>query len=155
MADETLLSWQTHEFRPYAKNSAWYITFAIIVILIVVFMILQKDIFGAVSIAIIAGFVAAFSRQKPKVVTISLTDKGIKLDNMEVAYKEIRYFWIVDNDNHKTLNLETTAYLNRTLIVELDDQDPETIRGIMSQFAPEHDSNTETIVQKVMHKLKF
>jgi hypothetical protein len=39
--------------------------------------------------------------------------------------------------------------------VELDDQDPEEVRGIMTEFVPEHPSTTETMIQKVMHRLKF
>jgi hypothetical protein len=63
---------------------------------------------------------------------------------------------VVNSENHKTLNLETTTYINNLVILELEDQNPEEIRSFLQDYLPEHPQNTrETFAQKLMHKLKF
>jgi hypothetical protein len=154
-SEDTIISWQAPEFRHYHKSAAWYITLAVIVVAIIAFQLVQKDIFGAVSIFIVALFVAIFSRQKPQIVNIALTSKGLYVGDNHIPYKAIRHFWVVHNQNHKTLNLETTTYLNRTVVLELEDQDPEQVRQILVELLPEHESTEETLAQRLMHKLKF
>ncbi len=153
--EQTLLTWTAPEFRHYPKNAAWYITLSIIAALLIIFQVLQKDIFGAVCIFIFAMFVVIFSRQHPRLVTIRVTTAGLWVDESFIPYKTIKHFWVVNNDSHKTLNVETTAYLNRTLIIQLADEDPETIRTTLTGLAPEHAQTEETTAQRVMHRLKF
>lgn len=150
-----LFSWQAPEFRHYPKNTAWYITLAIVAALIIGFMLLQRDIFGAVCTFIFALFILIFSRQEPKIIDIKLTSEAIHLSDTAIPYKTIKHFWIVYNDSHQTLNIETTTYLNRTLIVQLGDQDPVAIREALLQLAPEHTETEATLAQRLMHRLKF
>lgn len=152
---QTLLSWQAPEFRHYPKNAAWYITLIIVAVLIIAFQLLQKDIFGAISILIFTIFVIIFSWQRPRLINIRLTTSGVAVDESFIPYKSIRYFWLVNNENHRTLNMETTAYLNRTLILQLDDQDPEQVRETLVKSVPEHPKTEETLAQRIMHRLKF
>jgi hypothetical protein len=152
---QILLSWQAPEFRHYPKNAAWYITLCIITALLIIFQVLQKDIFGAICLFIFGIFIVIFSRQRPRLVNIQLTTTGLVIDESFIPYKTVKHFWLVNNDNHQTLNVETTAYLNRTLIIQLEGQDPEKVRDIMAQNAPEHSATEETLAQRVMHRLKF
>ncbi len=155
MAERTYLSWEAPEFQHYPKNFTWYITLGIIVLLVLTFELLQKDFFGAISLAVIAVFIVIFAMHQPKRINIDLTSDGIHIENSFIPYEQMKYFWIVDNDNHRTLNLETTAYINRTILIELDSQDPDEVRDIMVQQVPEHSSTEETFIQRLIHRLKF
>ena len=149
-------SWKAPEFKHYEKNVGWYTTLVSVCILIVGYFIIQKDYFGALTMFIIGAVLIFFSRQVPNTVDIELTHKHISFGKMLFPYKQLRSFWVVHNQNHKTLNLETTTYLNNLLILELQDQDPEEIRIFLLQYLPEHPTyNKETFAQKVIHKLKF
>jgi hypothetical protein len=152
---ETILEWQAPEFRHYPKNAAWFITYAIIVALLVAYEIVQHDWFGAISIIIIAGLFAAFALHKPKEVMIRLTTHGLHIDDTNIPYDNIRHFWIVDTENHKTLNIETTAYLNHQLSIELHEQDPDEVQEILEELLPEHEQTQETAIQKIAHRFKF
>lgn len=155
MAEKPYLSWEAAEFRHYPKNMAWYITMGIVVLLILAFEILQKDFFGAISLAVIAIFIIIFAMHKPSVIKIELTSEGIHIERSFIPFAQMKYFWIVNNENHKTLNIETTAYINRTILVELENQDSDEVRGVMLQEVPEHSSTEETFVQRLIHRLKF
>ena len=152
---ETILEWQAPEFRHYPKNAAWFITFGIIVALLVLYELVQHDWFGAISIVIISALFAAFALHRPKEVTVRLTTHGLHIDDTNIPYNNIRQFWIVDTDNHKTLNIETTAYLNHQLAIELHEQDPDEVQEILVELLPEKVDNDETVAQKIAHRFKF
>ncbi len=157
MAKEPLIvfDWEAPEFRHYPKNPAWYITLCIIVVLLVVYEIVQKDYFGALSLFLIGGFVLFFARQTPKVVPMQISDQGIHINDDLIPYQRIKRFWVVDDGIHKTLNIETTAYLNHELTVELEEMDADEVRDFLIDILPEHEQVEPTTAQKVAHRFKF
>ncbi len=153
--NQTTISWEAPEFRHYPKNPGWYITLTCISLMVVVFFIIQRDFFAAVSLAIISGFVFFFARQTPEIVPIELNNRGVHFGNLRFPYKQIKHFWVVHNENHKTLNLHTTALLNNIMILELEDQDPEVVRMFLIKHLPEHEESRETPIQRITHRFKF
>ena len=152
---ETIIEWQAPEFRHYPKNAAWFITLGIVVTLIVAYEFIEHDWFGAISVIIISVLFVAFAMHKPKTITASISTHGIHLDDIYIPYSRIKQFWVVDNDNHKTLNIETTAYLNHLLTIELDDQDADEVQEILAELLPENTDMEETVAQRISHRFKF
>jgi len=153
--NQNSISWQAPEFRHYEKNAGWYITFAAIALLVTGFFIFEKDIFAAISTVLLAGIIWFFAAQKPQVVTVELNNQGIKFGSVFFPYKQLKYFWVVSNQNHKTLNFHTSTYINNVIILELMDEDPEQVRTFLLPHLPEHHETQETAIQKISHKLKF
>jgi hypothetical protein len=150
------LSWEAWEFKHYPKNLGWYVVLIAVTIMVMAFfIIIQSDIFAAVSLGILALLIIFFSRQKPERVEIDLNSKGVRFGNITYPYKQLKYFWVVHNERHQTINFHTSALLNSVLILELENQDPEEAREFLLQYLPEHSESEETAVQKVMHRLKF
>jgi hypothetical protein len=149
------LSWQAPEFKHYHKNLGWHITFVAIVILIIGYQIISGDYFGAISVGFIAVFAGYLLRQKPSEVSVSLSDQGLHIDDLHIPYRNMQHFWVVDTQHHRTLNIETTAYLNKLIILELEDQDPDAVREILAQNVPEHTSDQPSVVQQIMHHLRM
>lgn len=152
---ETIIEWQAPEFRHYPKNAAWFITFVIIVAMLIAYQVFQKDWFGAVSVAVIASMFGIFALHRPKIITIKITTLGIHIDDTNVPFNNIKQFWVVDTEHHKTLNIETTAYLNNQLHIELNDQDADEVQEILAELLPENEGQQETVAQRIAHKLKF
>jgi hypothetical protein len=151
----TFLQWDAPEFRHYPKNAAWYITMFILAALVVGYQAYHRDWFGGISLGVIALFVYFYSKQKPKIITIRISDAGIHINEFFVPYSHIRHFWIVDNSKHKALNIETTAYINHILTIELEDQDPDEVRAILQEELPENSEMEETLAQRISHRFKF
>ncbi len=150
------LTWQAPEFRHFKKNAGWYIALIASAVLIIgFFVITQQDYFAAITIGILTGLVVFFSRQEPQILEIQLTPKGIHYGNIHVPYKQIKHFWVVDGHPHKSVNFETTTYLNRMMVLELEEQDPEEVREFLLAYLPEHEGTEPTITQKIIHWLKF
>ncbi|MBI5530285.1 MAG: hypothetical protein HY918_02175 [Candidatus Doudnabacteria bacterium] len=150
------ISWTAAEFRHYPKSAGWYVTLISVAILVIAFFIIvESDIFAAITLGIIAVLVIFFSLQTPKIVNIELNDKGVKFDNLFFPYKQMKYFWVVNNDRHRTVNFHTTALINNTVILELENQDGDQVRNLLLKYLPEHHETDETPIQRLMHKLKF
>ena len=153
---KTIIEWQAPEFRYYPKNAAWFITFGLIVAMLIAYELFQQDWFGAISIFIIAVLFAVFALHRPKDVVVRISTHGIHVDDNQIPYTHIKKFWIVDNDNHSTLNLETTAYLNHLLAIELNDQDADEVYEVLAELLPENEEETEeNLAQRIAHRFKF
>ncbi len=150
-----IIEWEAPEFKHYPKNAAWYITLCILASLLVGYQLWNKDWFGAISLGIIGLFVYAYSKHKPQIIPIQISDVGIHLNDFFVPYTHIRHFWIVDTDHHQSLNIETTAYFNHILSIELEEMDPELIREILQEALPENSELEATLAQKMSHHFKF
>jgi hypothetical protein len=156
MISKTKISWEAPEFKHYEKNLGWYVTaFSILIILAGFFAFVQNDWFGAISTIILGILIVYFSKQKPDHVEIELDHKRVKLGSIEIPYKQIKHFWIVHNERHQAVNLETTTLVNSQIILELGSQNPEEVRIFLLQYLPEHEKTEETLAQKFMHWLKF
>ena len=150
-----IVSWEAQEFRRYDKSSLWYLVLILSASIVVVFFLLERDVFGAISLAIIAALVFLFARQTPEKIFIELNAKGVKFGKLLYSFKELKYFWIVHDQNHRSVNFHTSALINNTLILELDGQDPEVVRGFLLKHLPEHSETQATMAQKIMHKFRF
>ncbi len=150
-----VFEWEAPEFRHYPKNPAWYITMFLVIGLLVAYQIILRDWFGAACLIILAVLIYFFSRQTPNHVTMQISDRGIHINGDLIPYSRIRQFWIVDDHEHKILNLETTAYLNHLLSIELEDQDADEIRDFLIDILPEHEKPEPTAAQKIAHRVRF
>ena len=156
MSNLTPISWEAHEFRHYPKTLGWYVALVgVFVMLIAFFVIVESDIFAAVCLALICGLVIIFARKVPERVTIELNEHGVRFGTLVYPYKQLKYFWVVNNDRHQTVNFHTSAFINNVVILELENQDPVAVKNFLLRFLPEHTETDETPTQRIMHKLKF
>jgi hypothetical protein len=151
----TILSWTAPEYRHYPKNVAWYVTFAAVIALLIIFQLLEKDWFGALSVAIIAGFAWFFARQTPEHVEVAITENGIAIGQQYIPHHQIKHFWMVDSRHHNTVNFETVAVVDNVIVVELHEQDPEEVRAVLAELLPEHPQKEPTWAQIIAHRLHF
>lgn len=150
-----ILEWKTREFEHYEKGSGWYVTLWALAFLVIAYSFYLRDYFAALTLFVIALVVYFFSKQMPGEVDVMITDKAIMLNDTRFAFRNIRNFWIVDHDISKALHFETTAYLNREIIVLLDNIEPEKVRQALKRFLPETEENYESAARRIARKLRF
>lgn len=148
-----ILNWQAPEYRHHSKSMAWFITLFIVLSAFVLYLILRKDYFGAMSVVIVSFFFTVFALREPEHIDIAITDEGIYIGEHLIRYRLIRYFWI-DTDN-QVLHIETSAYVNHLHAIELGDQDPYEVQNVLIEILPEHPEPKETIPQRIANLLKF
>ena len=153
--EQIIISWQAQEFVHHEKNFGWYLTFFVVVLMLIIYEIILKDYFAALSFFIMGILLFLITRYRPIEVTIRITNKSISIDDFRVPFSNIKHFWIVDHEHAKALHLETTAYLNHLMIIQLGDQDPEEVRQALLPYLPESAENVEHFTHKIARKLKF
>jgi hypothetical protein len=149
------LTWEAPEFKHYNKSVGWYSLLFVILFLLVAYQIITADYFGAATMVILGVLIVLFGRRKPQIVHITLNNEGVTLGDLEIPYRHFHHFWIVDTNDHKTLNLEASTYLKQTIIIELADQDPEEVRDFMQRYLPEAERVLPSFSQRMSQKLRF
>jgi hypothetical protein len=151
----TIAEWTAHEFQHREKGPGWYLTLAIITILIVGYLIIQHDYFAALTLFVAAVVIGYGASLYPDEVLIQITDEGIHIGESFIPYHNIRRFWLVDHPEAREIHLETTAYFNRHAIIQLADQEPRDIRRILRQHITETQPNYEKVSHRIGRKLRF
>jgi hypothetical protein len=150
------LSWQAPEFAEYQKHPLWFIAFGIFTALLVLFGIYTKSWSTAVTFLMFGIIGVIFAAQKPKTVQIKLTGNGVQINSTFYNYKVIKKFWIVYNPPAvKNLYFETTAYLNRTVKVELDHKDPRAVRDFLKRYLEEDLEANEDFSDVIARTIRF
>ncbi|MDB4940390.1 MAG: hypothetical protein JWO40_815 [Candidatus Doudnabacteria bacterium] len=153
--ENQIFSWKTMEFEHYEKGTGWYLTLAVIGFMMIAYQIYLHDYFAVITILVILLAIYFFSKQLPGEVDVVITNKAVTVGNVAFPYTTIKRFWIVDKNHSKKLILETTAYLNRYIILLLNDVNPEEVADILKEFLPESEPNQETMAQRLARKLRF
>ena len=153
---EEVISWEAPEFVHHPKTAIWYIGFTLLAVGLIIYSFYSKSILTMITfgLIIILGFI--FSHRKPRVITHKLTPAGIILGDIIYPYRNIVKFWILYNPPHiKTLNLETTAYLNQQVALQLADQDPVAVKVYLVKHLPEDLDKEESLTDAIARRLKF
>ncbi len=151
----TLMSWSAIEFEEHEKGAGWYLTFAIIFALVVLYELFIKDFFGAITLAIIGGATYFFSRLKPREILVQITNKGLLLNNFFVPYSNVTHFWFVEQHASPMLHIETNAYINRYVVVHLHDQSIEQVRQTLQPYIAEIGFDQEPLSHRIARFFHF
>ena len=148
--------WKAPEFIAYDKSAYWYVIAAIIGLALVGFAIYQKSIITGIMFGLLTLVVIFYSRRSPRALTHKIDSLGITVGDTVHPYKTIKSFWIIyEPEYNTTLNLETTAYLNREISLQLANQDPVVVRRFLKKFLFEDLEKEETITDTLARKLRF
>lgn len=150
-----LMEWSAYEFEHREKSLGWYATFVIIALLFIAYELYQRDYFAALTFFIIAVIGFGFARMVPQELTVIISDKGINAGNFHIPYVNIKKFWIVDHSKARTLHLETTAYLNHFIIIQLGQVNSDDVRSVLVKYLPEGQPNRESIAHRLARHFHF
>jgi hypothetical protein len=148
--------WEAPEFDRRPKPLLWYIFFSIISTGLVVWGIYQKSPITVITFIVMAVVIMLFSLKKPEMTTYRLTTTSIIIGKVEYPYKIIKKFWIFYNPPEmKTLNFETSAYLNSTVRIELGSQNPLEVKWFLKNFIIEDIDKEEGFADALARRLKL
>lgn len=148
--------WEAPEFKHYKKTQAWYIGFGIVALGLMVFAIFSKSIITIITFVLLILVSFFFFTQKPKKLTHRITYDGVQVGTQFYPYKNVKFFWIVYEPPYiKTLNFETTASLNKDLVLELEDQDPISVKLMLGSYLPEDLDREESVTDAISRRLKI
>lgn len=149
------LTWEALEFRPHRKNFLWYIIFGVLTTGLILYALYIQNWLSVITFACLAIAAFAFSIQRPMKIIHELTPTGIQLGETFVPYRNVKNFWIVFNQHSKTLNFETTAYINNVVTLQLGRLDPLAVKEYLKNYIPEDLNKQESFIDILARKIKF
>ena len=151
-----LLEWQAANFISPKRSASWYIGFGIVGLILTAYALYDRSILTLITFSMIIVAVFLLSRQSPRLLTYTITKTGIYVGNSLYPYNTIKTFWIVYNPPEvKTLNFETTAYVNSQVTLQLGNQDPLQVKNVLSKYLPEDLERDESVSEILARKLKI
>ena len=150
------LSWTAPSHIRPKRSLNWYLGFSLIAAGLIAYAVYTRSILTFITFFLIIIVLPIFSSQPTREVTYKATKTGIAVGKIIYPYKIIRKFWILYHPPEvKTLNFETTAYLNNRVIVQLGSQDPVELKLVLSQYLPEDLDQEESFSETLARKLKI
>lgn len=151
---EILHQWRAPEFEAYEKSGRWYLIFAIFIITMIIYALFANGPIMAITF-ILLGIVGYIHLQKdPRIVSFSITSKGVTADKEMYLYENIHSFWIFyDPDHTRVISLHTKASMLPFVHIPIRDEDPVAIRELLMQNIPEikQDPGLIDAIERFLH----
>lgn len=149
MEPRALITWQAYEYEPRHKSYSWFWVLGIIGSGAFIAALFLDNILFAVLIVISVLILALFAARKPQVLTYQVTDTSFAINDRIFPYKELRAFWISENDpDYPKLLMEARSTFTPLLFIHLNDINPQIIRQVLQKHLKE-----EEISEPVSHHL--
>ena len=150
------LTWKAPTYQEQERSSGWYLGFTLISVALLAFAIYNKSIITGITFILIILVVFILSIQSSTITTYRIGKTGISVGNTPYPYKTIKKFWIIyDPPEIKTINFETTAYINNKVSLQLGSQDPVQVKLVLSQYLREDLDREESLSETLARRLKI
>jgi len=154
---KTLSDWTFPEFIKYQYTRGWYISFLVILVLLLIFSIVTTNILFALILIIATTILYITRKHNPENINFTITEEGITINYTLYQWLEIKNFWIIyEPPQVKNLYFEFKNLLLPRLPIPMQDQDPVTIREMLLEYIDEDiEREGEPISDNLSRKLKI
>jgi hypothetical protein len=146
-AKDTLYEWTTTEYIEKKKSVDWFWAVGIISVAAVVASIIYRNFLFAMFVIIGALLLVMFEVKKPKQVYMSITTRGVGIDNYLYAYKTLKSFWL-DTEHHR-LYLHSDRPILPMIILPAGDADYRRVRELLSKYIQEEEVHPNSLTVMV------
>ena len=136
--EDIFITYQAEEFTYVESPKEWFIGIgAVTVAGVVLSLVLDNPLFAIICV-LIGGLFAYFSQKKPGVITVTVSDKGVRCGHEAFPYNKIDHFWMITtNAGIHHLLLRTPLEFDGIAIVPIAPEvNPEDIAHILSDYVP-------------------
>ena len=112
-----------------------------------VYFFFEESYFAMVLFTIIPAVIILSSIQGPSVIQARVTEKGIRLNNKNYSYTQLKSFFVI----HNRLVLKDGN--NKTTYVPINPEEKEEVENALSNYIPqkEHEEGFVDIVNRFLH----
>ena len=153
-AGRILHQWSAPEFEVYEKSGKWYLIAASFIAIMVLYALFNNDPIMAITFILIGIVGYIYLQKDPRIITFSITSKGVVADKEIYLYENINSFWIFYDPIHtKTISLHTKASMLPYIHIPLNEEDPVHLRSILIEEIPEIKQEPSLIdaIERVLH----
>ncbi len=110
---EHAVNWQAKEYIHQEKGGLWFILFTVVlVVLLAAAILLMKSWSFAVLLVVIAIVIVTLSKRPPRVLSYSLTNKGLHIGDTLHAFRDFKSFGVIrDGEEFSVMLIPTKRFL--------------------------------------------
>ena len=148
--------WIADEFKKHEHDRGWYAGLFLMGTILIGWGLYTNNLIATLLFVLIVFTLYVLSHKDPDKIRIEISPQGVHVNEIFHPYHSLNGFWLMYDPPHlATLNFETKKGLNRHLIIELEEQDPEDIRDYLLHFLPEETDYEERFIDFLVRKLKL
>lgn len=153
---DVLLAWSAPEFVKYKKEPHWLLSLALVVIALVGYFLLTRNILGALVTLVASFLVYSYSIREPREVRFEILPFGIAVgEHKFYEFERLKSFWILyAPPDLKEVVIRTKATFSPYLNLPLGNTNPVDARNILLKFLPEKEEY-EPLPNRLARKLRF
>lgn len=151
------VEWQTPEYEHFDKDIGWFKAVLIVTVASVILALLFQNFFFAL-ILLLSGFVVMlYGARLPEMINVSLTPKGVRINQNLFPYDRLKSFWISDQHGEgraKKLILEADRFFLPHVVLPLSPEaDEGLIREYLLRYLPEthHEESFADVLADLIH----
>ncbi|PIP86953.1 hypothetical protein COW81_02895 [Candidatus Campbellbacteria bacterium CG22_combo_CG10-13_8_21_14_all_36_13] len=148
------ISWDAEEFEHRPKSNDWYWAVGIITAAIAVASIMFENIFLAIFIVISSLALILQSAQKPRLLNISIDNRGILINKRLFPFNSLESFWLEKTEHEDKLIVKSKKALMPFIIIPVHQVDSMEIEQFLIEHLKEEELH-EPLAQKIMERLGF
>jgi len=154
MENDTL-SWQTYEYVQKKRRVEWFWAVGIIAVAVIVVSIIFQNFLFAILVLLSVFTLFLFASREPRLVTFSITARGILAGKLLYPYTSLESFCISKTDPESiNLLVKTTKNLSPLITIPLSNVNPDDVGGLLAQYLAEEELSQPPL-QKIMDSLGF
>lgn len=149
------VTWSASEFVAYHKPAGWYAVMILAtVVLAGIVYFLTRDFFAVGAVVVMAILFLIYANHKPRVLTYTLSNKGLQIGSRMYQYGLFRSFAVQQQGNMRSIMLVPLQRLKPPIDMYFDPQDEQKITNALSQYLP-HEERKIDAVDSFLHRIRF
>lgn len=125
---QLIYQWNTPDRIHYEKGALWYTVFGVLVMMIVFYGIVTSSLMMSFAFITLSGLYFLIQSSGERLIQIEIYTFGISVDAIFIPFSEIKYFYIVNEQQFKSLHIQTAK---REKQLYLNNADPADVRDIL------------------------
>lgn len=150
---KALIQWQAYEFKPRVISRSFYVWIGIFLLAVIIYALVSNSPVMAITFILIGIMGYITLEQDPALLNCTVTKSGIIVGRELYDFETIESFWVQYEEHEQYISIKTNGALTPFTHIPLGDENPVTIRDILSQYIPEerHDKTFIDIIEKILH----
>lgn len=152
---ETLVQWQApaRVFRGRSRN--WFVGLFLLALILVIGLALLKQLTLMLAVIALAFALYALNRVEPKEIRYAIRTTGIKIGPREYYYHDLKWFWLVEEENRSVLHVSTYLSLPHLLVMVVPEEKKDEIEKALLKYLPYHEEKQRDYVGWVENTVDF
>ena len=140
------ISWQAAEGAYSKKTLTWYVFFVVVVVgLMALAILLFKSWTFAILIPIMAAAVIMLSSRPPKIITYSVSPKGVYVADKLFDFSEFRAFGVIQDQEIASIMLLPVKRFSPGVTIYFDEKDGERIVDMLGARLPIQEVKSDSL----------